>query len=103
MLTVTQNAALTPDRLLLYCRAGFEPDLAAEVAERAEALGWDGAPEADAMAGYVNYRVDDGQPVNPLHRELHLGTLVFARQSLVGLVRCGTRRPTPTTARPWRA
>ncbi|WP_163561050.1 23S rRNA (cytidine(2498)-2'-O)-methyltransferase RlmM [Halomonas sp. NO4] len=80
-----QSAALIPKRLLLYCRPGFEADLAAEVTERASDLGWDGEAEMDAMAGYVNFRLSDGQPINPLHQALRLDALVFARQCLVGL------------------
>ncbi|MCG6659185.1 23S rRNA (cytidine(2498)-2'-O)-methyltransferase RlmM [Halomonas campisalis] len=74
-----------PDRLVLYCRPGFEADLAAEVTARAEALGWQGECDAMPLAGYVSYSPRDARPVNLLHRELPLVQLIFARQSLVGL------------------
>ncbi|MGM0785935.1 MAG: 23S rRNA (cytidine(2498)-2'-O)-methyltransferase RlmM [Pseudomonadota bacterium] len=86
MPTATQNeATLVPDRLLFYCRPGFEADLASEVAERASALGWVGEAEAVPLAGCVDFRTEGDRPVNELHRQLRLAELVFARQSLVGL------------------
>ncbi|TFH87845.1 23S rRNA (cytidine(2498)-2'-O)-methyltransferase RlmM [Billgrantia azerbaijanica] len=86
MATATrQEARLRPDRLLFYCRPGFEADLAAEVTERAGSLGWSGEAEAFSLAGCVDFRVDAAQPANELHRQLRLADLVFARQSLVGL------------------
>lgn len=86
MATATRNeVSFTPDRLLLYCRPGFEADLAAEMVEWASRLGWTGDAEVQPLAGCVNFRVSAEQAVKELHRRLRLADLVFARQSLVGL------------------
>ncbi|PMR75403.1 23S rRNA (cytidine(2498)-2'-O)-methyltransferase RlmM [Billgrantia endophytica] len=73
------------DRLLFYCRPGFEADLAAEIVSHAEALDWRGEAEFTRLGGHVGLRVDDDRPVNQLHRALPLERLVFARQNLVAL------------------
>lgn len=75
----------TPNELLCYCRPGFEPDLAAELADRAGALGWAGQAEHRRDTGFVRFLVDGDEPANRLHRQLPLASLVFARQSLVAL------------------
>ncbi|MFO7647116.1 MULTISPECIES: 23S rRNA (cytidine(2498)-2'-O)-methyltransferase RlmM [Halomonas] len=75
----------TPSELLFYCRAGFEPDLAAEVTEKAAAAGGAGEALFTPGDGFVRFRLDGGEPANALHRALPLGSLVFARQSLVAL------------------
>lgn len=74
-----------PDRLLCYCRPGFESDLAAELASHGDRLGWQGRAEYSPQAGHVCFVVSDDRPANELHRELRFERLVFARQSLVAL------------------
>lgn len=74
-----------PSELLLYCRPGFEPDLAAEITDKAAALGRAGTAEYRPDGGFVRFRVEGGEPANGLHRDLPLAGLVFARQSLVAL------------------
>ncbi|MBB3142708.1 23S rRNA (cytidine(2498)-2'-O)-methyltransferase RlmM [Halomonas organivorans] len=76
---------MNPQQLLFYCRSGFEPDLAGEVATKAAMLGWQGYPLSEPHAGHVRFVVTDERPANALHRALSLETLVFARQSLVAL------------------
>ncbi|MFC0268210.1 23S rRNA (cytidine(2498)-2'-O)-methyltransferase RlmM [Kushneria aurantia] len=73
----------TPNELLLYCRAGFEADMAAEVGEKAALAGHVGYPLAVANTGFVRFILTDGSPANTLHRALPFESLVFARQSLV--------------------
>ncbi|MBB3189903.1 23S rRNA (cytidine(2498)-2'-O)-methyltransferase RlmM [Halomonas cerina] len=75
----------TPNELLFYCRPGFEPDLAAEITDKAIALGWPGRAEYRCDTGFVRFVIDGDEPVNGLHRALPLTSLVFARQSLVAL------------------
>ncbi|GHB07032.1 23S rRNA (cytidine(2498)-2'-O)-methyltransferase RlmM [Salinicola rhizosphaerae] len=73
-----------PCEWLLYCRAGFEADLAAEIADRAALIGEEGEVAAAAPnSGFVRWRTADDEPANAIHRALPLGGLVFARQSLV--------------------
>lgn len=74
-----------PDRLLFYCRPGFEADMASEVTAKAEALGWMGRAEGQAQAGFVQFVTLEDRPINEFHRDLSLGRLIFARQSLVAL------------------
>ena len=68
------------DGLLAYCRAGFEPELAAELGERAALAGFAGYANAQRGDGFVRFLgVDD--PV-ALSAALPWTTLVFARQKL---------------------
>ncbi len=71
--------------LLLYCRPGFERDLAEEVADKAAESGWAGEAVQGAGEGFVRFCLADEEPANGLHRALPLSGLVFARQSLVAL------------------
>ena len=41
------------DALLCYCRAGFEPELAAELTERAGELGYAGYARTERGSGFV--------------------------------------------------
>lgn len=74
---------IVPNELLLYCRPGFETDLASELLEKAALFGISGAPRFERGGGHVRFEVTDGRPANDLHRALPLASLVFARQSLV--------------------
>lgn len=74
-----------PSELLLYCRPGFERDLAEELVDKVAAAGWAGEAVQGVGGGFVRFCVANGEPANGLHRALPLTTLVFARQSLVAL------------------
>ncbi|WP_106420431.1 23S rRNA (cytidine(2498)-2'-O)-methyltransferase RlmM [Salinicola tamaricis] len=75
-----------PNAWLLYCRAGFESDLAAEITERAAAAGEPGRVAlAEPDSGFVCWQTESG-PANSVHRQLPLASLVFARQSLVAFM-----------------
>ena len=63
--------------LLCWCRAGFEPDLAAELADRAAEAGLHGHARASRGDGYVLFIGDQR-----LAAALPWTRLVFARQSL---------------------
>ncbi|MDI4660227.1 MULTISPECIES: 23S rRNA (cytidine(2498)-2'-O)-methyltransferase RlmM [Cobetia] len=76
---------MQPQELLLYCRPGFEADLAAEVSEKAAYIGTPGYPIAARDSGFVRYVVTSDEPANALHRDMPLQALVFARQTLVAL------------------
>ncbi|MGM0695042.1 MAG: 23S rRNA (cytidine(2498)-2'-O)-methyltransferase RlmM [Pseudomonadota bacterium] len=71
--------------LLLYCRPGFEPDLAAEVTDKAMALGWQGETDVGLDSGFIRFITAGDASANGLHRALPLAGLVFARQSLLAL------------------
>ena len=64
--------------LLCYCRAGFEPDLAAELGDRAAEAAVAGYARADRGDGYVLFLGEDAA----MARRLPWRSLVFARQSL---------------------
>lgn len=73
-----------PNEWLLYCRAGFEPDLAAEIHTRAEAVDEAGCVVmAEPNSGFVRWQCSNDTQANAIHRALPLNSLVFARQSLV--------------------
>ena len=65
--------------LLCYCRPGFEPELAAELGERAAHAGDAGWARAERNTGYVQFFSAQG---HALAQALPLDTLVFARQKL---------------------
>lgn len=65
--------------LLCYCRAGFEPELAAELSERAAAAGIAGYARTERGTAHVQFLADEGAA---LSRALPWRELVFARQKL---------------------
>ena len=67
------------DGLLCYCRAGCEPELAAELTERAAQAGFAGYARTERNSGYVIFVCEDA---DELSRALPWSTLVFARQKL---------------------
>jgi 23S rRNA (cytidine2498-2'-O)-methyltransferase len=68
------------DGLLCYCRAGFEPELAAELAERAASVGLAGHARTERGSGHVVFAGADGAA---LSQALPWRELIFARQKLV--------------------
>lgn len=72
------------DGLLCYCRAGFEPELAAELAHRAAEAGFAGYARTERDSGFVLF-LDEGathDDAGALSRALPWSSLVFARQKL---------------------
>ena len=65
--------------LLCYCRAGFEPELAAELVDKAALGGLPAHARTDRNSGYVVLAGADGAA---LSRALPFDGLVFARQKL---------------------
>jgi 23S rRNA (cytidine2498-2'-O)-methyltransferase len=65
--------------LLCYCRAGFEPELAAELSARAAAAGIAGYARTERGSAHVEFLTDDA---GALSRSLPWRELVFARQKL---------------------
>ena len=70
---------MTTHGLLCYCRPGFEPELAAELTERAAANGLGGYARTERNSGYVVFVGDDGIA---LSKALPFRELIFARQKL---------------------
>ena len=67
--------------MLLYCRPGFEPEAAAELAEHAAIHGLPGYPQAERGSGYVRFRVQPGEDADNATRP-RWQDLIFARQLL---------------------
>ena len=67
------------DALLCYCRPGFEPELAAELNERAAIAGHPGYARTDRNSGYVEFL---GADAGALSQALPFQSLIFARQKL---------------------
>lgn len=65
--------------LILYCRAGFEGECAAEVQQHAAALGVAGYCRATAGSAYVEFNLYEEDAADLLHR-LGFAELIFARQ-----------------------
>ncbi|WP_206860401.1 23S rRNA (cytidine(2498)-2'-O)-methyltransferase RlmM [Lysobacter changpingensis] len=67
------------DALLCYCRPGFEPELAAELGERAALAGHPGYARTERNSGYVEFL---GADAGALTRAMPFDSLIFARQKL---------------------
>ncbi len=65
--------------LLCWCRAGFEPDLAAELSERAAEAGFAGYARTERDSGYVAFHCDQAEA---LDAALPWRELIFARQKM---------------------
>lgn len=77
--------AASADRILLYCRAGFEGECAHEILDRALELGLAGYVRAERDSAYVEFVESEPGAAARLHRQLRLGQLIFARQWLLAL------------------
>lgn len=74
-----------PDTLLLYCRAGFEKECAAEIQERAGSRGVQGYCKTQEKSGYVVFTAYPGMDLMLLDRELRFTELIFPRQWVFAL------------------
>ncbi|GAB3099351.1 23S rRNA (cytidine(2498)-2'-O)-methyltransferase RlmM [Lysobacter terrae] len=73
---------MTVDALFCWCRAGFEPELAGELTERAALANVPGYARTQRNSGFVEFISDDAQA---LSRALPFASLIFARQKLLRL------------------
>jgi 23S rRNA (cytidine2498-2'-O)-methyltransferase len=73
------NPGMNSPGLLCYCRQGFEPELAAELTERAAQAGITGYARTQRDSGHVVFACEDA---DALTRALGWSTLIFARQKL---------------------
>ncbi|MBS0213311.1 MAG: 23S rRNA (cytidine(2498)-2'-O)-methyltransferase RlmM [Proteobacteria bacterium] len=89
------NSIAPTDGLLCWCRAGFEPELAAELGERAAQAGFGGYVRAERGSGHVEYLGVDGAALSPA---LPLSNLIFARQKLSLLAELRDLDPTDRIA-----
>jgi 23S rRNA (cytidine2498-2'-O)-methyltransferase len=68
------------DALLLYCRAGFEKECAAEIVANATQLGVHGYVKAEAGSGYVLFQGASAEDISLITTELPFYRQIFARQ-----------------------
>lgn len=71
------------NKLALYCRAGFEKEVAAEITEKATALGVFGFARVLENTGYVIFECYQEGEAARLARQLPFAQLIFARQMIV--------------------
>lgn len=79
--------AIATRALLGYCRAGFEPELAAELTDRAAHAGFAGYARTERGSAFVRYVCDEAEA---LSQALPLRDLIFARQKLVAVAELPT-------------
>ncbi|WP_113906225.1 23S rRNA (cytidine(2498)-2'-O)-methyltransferase RlmM [Aliidiomarina celeris] len=75
--------------VLLYCRAGFESECAAEIQERAGALGVYGFCKTQADSGVVSFQCKP-EEADHIGRKLAVRDLVFARQLIIIQAECNS-------------
>lgn len=71
------------NQLLFYCRSGFEKDLAAEITEKAEALGIFGFTRLTTNSGYIIFECYPPHFATELAQQLNFSQLIFARQMII--------------------
>lgn len=71
------------NKLALYCRAGFEKEMAGEINDKAAQLGVFGFASVKENSGYVIFECYQTGDADRLARELSLKDLIFARQMIV--------------------
>ena len=71
------------NKLALYCRAGFEKEMAGEITEKAAELGVFGFANLKENSGYVIFECYQVGDADRLARELKFNQLIFARQMIV--------------------
>lgn len=71
------------NKLALYCRPGFEKEMAAEITDRASERGVFGFARVQENSGYVIFECYQEDEADRLAREIPFERLIFARQMLV--------------------
>ena len=71
------------NKLALYCRMGFEREMAAEITDKAAEKGVFGFARVIENSGYVIFECYQADEADYLARELDFQQLIFARQMLV--------------------
>lgn len=71
------------NRIILYCRSGFEKECAAEITDRASELAIFGFTKLKSDSGYVEFECCQNGEAEKLISLLNFRTLTFARQMFV--------------------
>ena len=70
------------NKLALYCRIGFEKEVAAEITDRASERGVFGFARVVENSGYVIFECYQPGEADRLAREIPFNRLIFARQMI---------------------
>ena len=71
------------NKLALYCRIGFEKEVAAEITDKAAEQGVFGFARVQENSGYVIFECYQAGEADRLAREIPFNQLIFARQMIV--------------------
>ncbi|MDO4429943.1 MAG: 23S rRNA (cytidine(2498)-2'-O)-methyltransferase RlmM [Lonepinella koalarum] len=71
------------NKLALYCRSGFEKEMAAEITDKAAEYGVFGFARVQENSGYVIFECYQKGDADRLAREMPFHQLIFARQMIV--------------------
>lgn len=71
------------NKLALYCRPGFEKEVAAEITDQASHLGVFGFARVQDNSGYVIFECYQPDEADRLARDIPFNRLIFARQMMV--------------------
>lgn len=71
------------NKVVLYCRPGFEKECAAEITDKAAKRDVFGFARVKENAGYVVFECYQPEDADKLARELPFSSLIFARQMFV--------------------
>ena len=71
------------NKLALYCRPGFEKEVAAEITDQASNLGIFGFARVQDNSGYVIFECYQPDEADRLARDIPFNRLIFARQMMV--------------------
>ncbi|STD22217.1 ribosomal RNA large subunit methyltransferase M [Enterobacter asburiae] len=71
------------NKVVLYCRPGFEKECAAEITDKAAKREVFGFARVKENAGYVVFECYQAEDADKLARELPFSSLIFARQMFV--------------------
>ncbi|EFA29526.1 SAM-dependent methyltransferase-like protein, partial [Haemophilus influenzae HK1212] len=71
------------NKLALYCRPGFEKEVATEITDQASHLGVFGFARVQDNSGYVIFECYQPDEADRLARDIPFNRLIFARQMIV--------------------
>jgi len=68
------------NHLILYCRSGFESEVASEISTKASESGIYGYPKFQPLAGFVEFVISEPHDALQLMQRVRFRDLIFARQ-----------------------
>ena len=80
VMTTQKDIMQKLNKVILYCRSGFEKECAAEITEKASQLEVYGFAKAKENSGYVSFECYQEGEAEKLIAKIPFGSLIFARQ-----------------------